>query len=160
MQFRSDVKKQAKRIMQSQDYSAMRASSSAALMTTSSHTHNGYIRPSGDLGSGWFGLAFNHGYWCSLFVVSRIRELEEENRQLKLQNEKQQALMNKYRERWEKLKESAKKRRAQPEQVRTCFRLWQWLYADLTHWHLHRNPHLPAVLIRHVPRIIWSSQHY
>ncbi|CDS12160.1 hypothetical protein LRAMOSA04355 [Lichtheimia ramosa] len=96
MQFRSDVKKQAKRIMQSHDYSAMRASSSAALMTTS-NTHNGYIRPSGDL-------------------VSRIRELEEENRQLKIQNEKQQALMNKYRERWEKLKESAKKRRAQPEQ--------------------------------------------
>ncbi|CDH53332.1 predicted protein [Lichtheimia corymbifera JMRC:FSU:9682] len=97
MQFRSDVKKQAKRIMQSQDYSAMRASSSAALMTTSTNTHNGYIRPSGDL-------------------VSRIRELEEENRQLKIQNEKQQVLMNKYRERWEKLKESAKKRRAQPEQ--------------------------------------------
>lgn len=53
MQFRSDVKKQAKRIMQSQDYSAMRASSSAALMTTSTNTHNGYIRPSGDLGNGW-----------------------------------------------------------------------------------------------------------
>lgn len=53
----------------------------------------------------------------------RIRELEEENRQLKIQNEKQQALMNKYRERWEKLKESAKKRRAQPEQVRMRFLL-------------------------------------
>lgn len=58
-------------------------------------------------------------------VVSRIRELEEENRQLKIQNEKQQALMNKYRERWEKLKESAKKRRAQPEQVCKRFRLEQ-----------------------------------
>lgn len=31
--------------------------------------------------------------------------------------------MNKYRERWEKLKESAKKRRAQPEQVCKRFRL-------------------------------------
>lgn len=50
--------------------------------------------------------------------MARIKELEEENRQLRLQNEKQQALMNKYRERWEKLKESAKKRRAQPEQVK------------------------------------------
>lgn len=49
--------------------------------------------------------------------VARIRELEEENRQLRIQNEKQQALVNKYRERWEKLKESAKKRRAQPDQV-------------------------------------------
>lgn len=122
MQFRSDVKKQAKRIMQSHDYSAMRASSSAALMTTS-NTHNGYIRPSGDLGKDGFGLVFDPCYWYLAFAVSRIRELEEENRQLKIQNEKQQALMNKYRERWEKLKESAKKRRAQPEQVRMRFLL-------------------------------------
>ena len=36
LQFRNDVQKQAKRIMQSHDYSHMRASSSAALMVASS----------------------------------------------------------------------------------------------------------------------------
>ncbi|KAI9495769.1 hypothetical protein BDB00DRAFT_192564 [Zychaea mexicana] len=104
LQFRNDVQKQAKRIMQSQDYSHMRASSSAALMAASSNTapYSSYMRPSsGDL-------------------VARVKELEDENRQLRMQSEKQQALMNKYRERWEKLKESAKKRRAQqPDQQDT-----------------------------------------
>lgn len=58
--------------------------------------------------------------WIAEYMttVARIRELEEENRQLRIQKEKQAALVNKYRERWEKLKESAKKRRAQPDQVR------------------------------------------
>lgn len=58
--------------------------------------------------------------WISDYMttVARIRELEEENRQLRIQKEKQAALVNKYRERWEKLKESAKKRRAQPDQVK------------------------------------------
>lgn len=45
-------------------------------------------------------------------VVLRIKELEEENKQLQLQNEKQKVLMNRYKERWEMLKENAKKRRA------------------------------------------------
>ncbi|KAG2219925.1 hypothetical protein INT45_010439 [Circinella minor] len=106
LQFRNDVQKQAKRIMQSHDYSHMRASSSAALMATSNtntpsynpitniSSSSSYIRPSSDL-------------------AARVKELEEENRQLRIQSEKQQALMNKYRERWEKLKESAKKRRSQ-----------------------------------------------
>ncbi|KAJ8663430.1 hypothetical protein O0I10_000669 [Lichtheimia ornata] len=93
LQFKSDVHKQAKRIMQSHDYAAMRASSSAAMLTAS----GGGGRPISE-------------------QLARIRELEEENRQLRVQNEKQQALVNKYRERWEKLKESAKKRRAQPDQ--------------------------------------------
>lgn len=35
LQFKSDVHKQAKRIMQSHDYAAMRASSSAAMLTAS-----------------------------------------------------------------------------------------------------------------------------
>ncbi|KAF8610702.1 hypothetical protein BDV93DRAFT_23771 [Ceratobasidium sp. AG-I] len=42
----------------------------------------------------------------------RIAELEEEIRVLKAENEKQKAQMAKYRERWEKLKESAKRKRA------------------------------------------------
>lgn len=35
LQFKSDVHKQAKRIMQSHDYTAMRASSSAAMLSAS-----------------------------------------------------------------------------------------------------------------------------
>ncbi|KAI8142777.1 hypothetical protein BJV82DRAFT_614239 [Fennellomyces sp. T-0311] len=99
LQFRNDVQKQAKRIMQNHDYSHMRASSSAALIGSNAH-YSSIMRPSGDIN-----------------LAARVKELEEENRQLRVQSEKQQALMNKYRERWEKLKESAKKRRAQqPEQ--------------------------------------------
>ncbi|KAG8681653.1 hypothetical protein FRC09_017331 [Ceratobasidium sp. 395] len=45
----------------------------------------------------------------------RIAELEEEIRQLKSENEKQATQMAKYRDRWEKLKESAKRKRAAKE---------------------------------------------
>ncbi|KAF7729510.1 hypothetical protein EC973_004184 [Apophysomyces ossiformis] len=98
LQFRNDVQKQAKRIMQSHD-SSMR--SSAALANSGTHTiQSSSIRypQSGNVAE----------------LMARLKELEEENRQLRAHNEKQQLLMNKYRERWEKLKESAKKRRAQP----------------------------------------------
>ncbi|KAG0171354.1 hypothetical protein DFQ30_001109 [Apophysomyces sp. BC1015] len=100
IQFRNDVQKQAKRIMQNHD-SSMR--SSAALGSSGTHTiHNSYIRhPS-------------NGNVTEM--MARLKELEEENRQLRSHNEKQQVLMNKYRERWEKLKESAKKRRSQPSE--------------------------------------------
>lgn len=63
-------------------------------------------------------------------TVARIRELEEENRQLRIQKEKQAALVNKYRERWEKLKESAKKRRAQPDQVRVLLLVYEQCRKD------------------------------
>lgn len=65
--------------------------------------------------------------WIADYIttVARIRELEEENRQLRIQKEKQAALVNKYRERWEKLKESAKKRRAQPDQVRVLLLVYE-----------------------------------
>jgi predicted transcriptional regulator len=43
-------------------------------------------------------------------IVNRIKELEDANRALRSQNRKQDALMNKYKERWERLKEGAKKR--------------------------------------------------
>lgn len=45
-------------------------------------------------------------------LISKLKELEAENKQLKFQHEKQSVLVNKYRERWEMLKENAKKRRA------------------------------------------------
>ncbi|KAG0284725.1 hypothetical protein BGZ96_010913 [Linnemannia gamsii] len=44
-------------------------------------------------------------------MQARLKELEEELQQLKLENAKQNHLMKKYKQRWEDLKESAKKRR-------------------------------------------------
>ncbi|KAI7870393.1 hypothetical protein BDF14DRAFT_1773834 [Spinellus fusiger] len=96
LQFRNDVQKQAKRIMLNHD-SIMRSSLGAS--STDASIYNSYMRSS------------------SVPLPDqalRLKELEEENRQLRSQNEKQQSLVNKYRERWEKLKESAKKRRSQP----------------------------------------------
>lgn len=49
---------------------------------------------------------------------ARIKELEDEIMALRSENNRQKDLMGKYKERWEKLKESAKKRRAQPNQVK------------------------------------------
>jgi hypothetical protein len=48
---------------------------------------------------------------------ARIKELEDEVKALRFEYSRQKDLMGKYKERWEKLKESAKKRRAQPNQV-------------------------------------------
>ncbi|KAK9763031.1 hypothetical protein K7432_010660 [Basidiobolus ranarum] len=42
----------------------------------------------------------------------KIQELEEEVRVLKLENDKQSMMLNKYRDRWDQLKESAKKKRS------------------------------------------------
>ncbi|GJJ78663.1 hypothetical protein EMPS_11022 [Entomortierella parvispora] len=44
-------------------------------------------------------------------MQARLKELTEELQQLKIENAKQNALMKKYKQRWEDLKESAKKRR-------------------------------------------------
>ncbi|KAG8758000.1 hypothetical protein FRC14_001010 [Serendipita sp. 396] len=44
--------------------------------------------------------------------VRRIRELEEELRQSRVENEKNRATIQRFRERWEKLKESAKRKRS------------------------------------------------
>jgi len=43
--------------------------------------------------------------------LRRIKELEEENRALRVENEKNKAMITKYKERWEKLKESAKRKK-------------------------------------------------
>ncbi|KAF9451196.1 hypothetical protein P691DRAFT_757473 [Macrolepiota fuliginosa MF-IS2] len=43
--------------------------------------------------------------------LQRIKELENEIRQARIENEKNQAMIRKYRERWEKLKESAKRKK-------------------------------------------------
>lgn len=43
--------------------------------------------------------------------LQRIKELENDIRQARVENEKNQAMIRKYRERWEKLKESAKRKK-------------------------------------------------
>lgn len=50
---------------------------------------------------------------------------------LRLENNRQKDLMGKYKERWEKLKESAKKRRAQPSQVCNAFSVQSYHFATL-----------------------------
>ncbi|OCB84108.1 hypothetical protein A7U60_g8781 [Sanghuangporus baumii] len=45
-------------------------------------------------------------------LLHRIKELEDELRVVRLENEKQKASIAKFRERWEKLKESAKRKKA------------------------------------------------
>ncbi|CAO3631926.1 unnamed protein product [Cunninghamella blakesleeana] len=111
LQFRNDVQRQAKRIMQSHHGSASMRSSSVALLDNSSIgesiTQNSFPRQS----------VGNQTNGSTAELVTRLKELEDENRKLKDQVDKQQLLMNKYRERWEKLKESAKKRRAQPQEL-------------------------------------------
>ncbi|KAG2203803.1 hypothetical protein INT47_012736 [Mucor saturninus] len=98
LQFRNDVHIQARRIMQSHHEISMR-SSAAALLGPSGNTNSSLRHPT---------LAGGNGH----DPASRLRELELENKQLRAQNEKQTVLVNKYRERWEMLKENAKKRRA------------------------------------------------
>lgn len=44
-------------------------------------------------------------------LVRRVRELEDEVRNLRNENEKQKAMIVRFRERWEKLKESAKRKK-------------------------------------------------
>ncbi|CCM02892.1 uncharacterized protein FIBRA_05006 [Fibroporia radiculosa] len=44
-------------------------------------------------------------------LVRRVRELEEDVRVLRVENEKQKAMIVRFRERWEKLKESAKRKK-------------------------------------------------
>ncbi|GBC07545.1 hypothetical protein RclHR1_07520009 [Rhizophagus clarus] len=85
LQFKNDVQKQAKRIKVSQEI--LRSSSIVKQPSPESSTvGNAYLQ-------------------------RRIKELEEENRLLKSERDKQQELVTKYKERWEKLKESAKKKR-------------------------------------------------
>lgn len=98
LQFRNDVHIQAKRIMQSHHESSMR-SSAAALLGPSSTTISSSIRHPTLAGGG-------HD------LASRLRELETENIKLRVDHENQKVSINKYCERWEMLKENAKKRRA------------------------------------------------
>ncbi|KAL9549137.1 hypothetical protein MBANPS3_005341 [Mucor bainieri] len=90
IQFKKDVHKQALRVLQTQESAMMTRS---AMATGSSQSRN-----------------VRHVGTSTAEIVNRIRELEEANKVLRSQNRKQDALMNKYRERWEKLKEGAKKR--------------------------------------------------
>ncbi|KAL0141696.1 hypothetical protein V8B55DRAFT_1491466 [Mucor lusitanicus] len=78
LQFRDDVHKQAKRIMQSHHESSMRASSSLIAGGGPSIMYGSRHSPlAAGNGNG------NHD------LASRLRDLEEENKQLRLQNEKQ-----------------------------------------------------------------------
>ncbi|KAL9543317.1 hypothetical protein MBANPS3_008171 [Mucor bainieri] len=106
LQFRDDVHKQAKRIMQSHHESSMRASSSLI-----AGAGGGGGGPNVMFGSRHSPLAAGSGNG-NHDLASRLRDLEEENKQLRLQNEKQKVLVNRYKERWEMLKANAKKRRA------------------------------------------------
>lgn len=99
LQFRNDVHIQARRIMQSHHETSMRSSAAALLGPSGSAINSSIRHPS---------LAGGSGHDPAL----RLKELEMENKQLRAQNEKQAGLVNKYRERWEMLKENAKKRRA------------------------------------------------
>ncbi|KAI9301905.1 hypothetical protein BJ944DRAFT_290579 [Cunninghamella echinulata] len=115
LQFRNDVQRQAKRIMQSHHGSVSMRSSSVALLGNStigneSISQNSFPRQQQS-------SVINQTNGSTAELVTRLKDLEEENRRLKDQVDKQQLLMNKYRERWEKLKESAKKRRAQPQDM-------------------------------------------
>ncbi|KAI8983120.1 hypothetical protein BDB01DRAFT_906239 [Pilobolus umbonatus] len=99
IQFRNDVQRQAKRIMQSHHETSMRSSAASLLLypggiggSTIHHTRNI--------------SAANYD------LVSRLKELEDENRLLKSQNDKLRQSTIKYKERWAMLKENAKKRRA------------------------------------------------
>ncbi|ORZ15646.1 hypothetical protein BCR42DRAFT_437914 [Absidia repens] len=112
LQFRNDVQRQAKRIMQTHESVSMRSSSVALLGSSGINagaTHNSYPRHPG------MNQTTNGSSTAEL--VTRLKDTEDENKRLKDQIDKQQLLMNKYRERWEKLKESAKKRRAQTPDV-------------------------------------------
>ncbi|TBU32265.1 hypothetical protein BD311DRAFT_862659 [Dichomitus squalens] len=55
--------------------------------------------------------AANNGRERDPQLVRRVRELEEEVRNLRSENEKQKAMIVRFRERWEKLKESAKRKK-------------------------------------------------
>ena len=119
LQFRDDVHKQARRIMQSHHESFMRSSSSL-IGGAPTLLHGSRYSP---LSVGGNGTDLGIYFWkrkekkkksssLTKIIASRLRDLEEENKQLKLQNEKQKVLVNRYKERWEILKANAKKRRA------------------------------------------------
>ncbi|KAI7903937.1 uncharacterized protein BX663DRAFT_551002 [Cokeromyces recurvatus] len=91
IQFKNDVHKEALRILQTQENAIM--------------TRSAMVNSNGTLKN------FRH---TTAERMNRIKELENANRVLRAQNRKQEALMNKYRERWEKLKEGAKKRQSPP----------------------------------------------
>ncbi|KAI8991020.1 hypothetical protein BDF20DRAFT_842255 [Mycotypha africana] len=115
LQFRNDIHRQAKRIMQSQHESNLMRSSANALLLNQNNNNQQYTSRN------MYGstAAIRHlappipstTHLNGSDLISRLKELEDENKKLTLQNEKQKLLMNKYKERWEMLKENAKKRR-------------------------------------------------
>ncbi|KAI8888143.1 hypothetical protein K501DRAFT_174091, partial [Backusella circina FSU 941] len=82
VQFRNDVHEQAKRIMQSQEMTGSVNGATTRRMHGSSTAE----------------------------IVNRIKQLEIENQTLKTHNQKQDILVQKYKEKWEKLKEGVNRR--------------------------------------------------
>jgi len=95
MHIRNEFHKQAKRILQSQDL--MRSSSASMRLLNGSERVNADYSPA---------LHRNIND-----LQHDIAAKDEEIRSLRLENEMQKTAVTKYKERWEKLKESAKKRR-------------------------------------------------
>ncbi|KNC97754.1 uncharacterized protein SPPG_09402 [Spizellomyces punctatus DAOM BR117] len=89
IQFRQDVQKQAKRFMHSQTQSRF-----GSLL----HGHG-------------FGRGTGVGHDDSTALAHRVAELEEELKRVREDSEKQSTAMQKYKERWDKLKESAKRKK-------------------------------------------------
>ncbi|KAI9272434.1 hypothetical protein BY458DRAFT_508796 [Sporodiniella umbellata] len=104
LQFRNNVHQQAKRIMQSHNEYSMRSSSIALPSTITNSVNVNSARHPALFSTGTNGT--------ELVLANRLKDLEEENRKLNLHNEKQKTIVNKYKEKWDMLKENAKKRRA------------------------------------------------
>ncbi|CAO3650730.1 unnamed protein product [Mucor hiemalis] len=112
IQFKNDVHKQALKILQTQESTMMTRSATATGMSLSKN-----IRTAGtstaEIGRAIFFFIDIYDVFIietNTHIVNRVKDLEDANRNLRSQNRKQDALMIKYRERWEKLKEGAKKR--------------------------------------------------
>jgi hypothetical protein len=109
VQFKLDLQKQAKKLMQSQD--SLRNSMALSRMAPLQQAVNNLnlSAPNNDSVSSNPTTATDSE--TDIALRRRILELESELKSLKQENDKQNNLMAKYKERWEKLKESAKKRR-------------------------------------------------
>lgn len=75
----------------------------------STNANNAAVNPS--TGARQSSESSNYDQMTPMTMQNRLKELTEELETMKLENAKQTALMKKYKQRWEDLKESAKKRR-------------------------------------------------
>lgn len=83
---------------------AMAASTSFASPSMHSLANLTNLNPAGNQGTG--------SREKETYLIRRAKDLEEELRLVKFENEKQKAMIAKFRERWERLKESAKRKKS------------------------------------------------